>query len=73
MPLVAESLRAFAAAEKRSGLPPSVRDFGRELGITATPAYRRLLILEEGRYLRRSKKRGLRMWELTTKGKRALT
>lgn len=71
---VTESLKAFVAAEKRQGIPPSVREFASELGVTSTPAFRRLQLLERDGFLARVEgRRYQRNWEITPKGRKALT
>lgn len=68
-----EALRAFRQAEKRHGLPPSVREYASELKLTSTPAYYRLLALEdEGLLSRVEGARRDRKWTVTKKGERAL-
>ncbi len=70
---VIEALKAFAAAQERQGIPPSVREYAAELGVSSTPAFYRLRMLERKGFLSREEGRRLqRNWTLTPKGKRKL-
>jgi len=70
------SLGAFHRLTELNSMPPTVREFARELGITSTPAFERLLRLEQRGWLSRRPSHGTvnydRVYLITPEGRKAL-